>query len=202
MPALRALDWQHTEIEQHAPIGEALKPYVFTYTNSGPSAVSITDVRVSCGCLEPELDRKIIPPGESGTLRVGFDRTGLVGEIARTVTVLTDENRKDPYQLILRADLPEALTLAPRLVHWRKEAPAAVKSVDIKVNLAEGVEITRAICNRDDINVSLVTIEAGRHYRLDLTPRGTAETRLAIITLQTTQPLPAGTALTVYAQIR
>lgn len=198
----RALDWQRTEIEQHAAPGAQLDPYVFTCTNSGTSAVTITDVRISCGCLAPELDRKILPPGESGKLTVRFDRTGLVGEIERNVTVTTDENRPEPYQLVLRTNLPEALTLAPRLVFWKKGAAYATKSIDIKINVADGIEIASAKSNRDNIDAKLVTLEARRHYRLDITPRETAETGLAIIALQTAEKLPADTPLTAYAQIR
>jgi hypothetical protein len=40
----------------------------FTLVNHGPDAVLVTDVRPSCGCLAPKLDRRSFQPGESGTL--------------------------------------------------------------------------------------------------------------------------------------
>lgn len=200
--ALRALDWRRTEIEQHAAMGAELAPYVFEFANSGSSAVTITDVRASCGCLAPELDRKIVPPGAGGKLTVRFDRTGLVGEIDRTVTVVTDEDRAAPYQLVLHANLPEPLTLAPRLVFWKKGAAPATKSIDIKVNLEAGIEVTHATSSRESIAVKLITLEARRHYRLEVTPRDTSEAGLAVIALGTAEKLPAGTALSAYAQVR
>ena len=71
-----------------------------------------------------------------------------------------------------------------------------------RINLPNPNEITRATSNSDSVIAELVTLEAGRHYRLDITPRDTAAPRMAIITLQLAKPLPAGTARTVYAQVR
>jgi len=198
----RALDWDRSEIEQHAGFDESLSPYVFTCANSGTATVTVTRILPSCGCLAPALDKNTLAAGESARLAVSLDRTGLAGEVERFVTIVTDEPNHNEYRLVVRADLPEALTLAPRLVFWKTGEEAKVKSIDIKVNLPSPDEITRATSNTDSVSVELVTLEAGRHYRLDITPRDTDAPRLAIITLQLAKPLPAGTARTVYAQVR
>ena len=203
-PAARALEWDKTEIEQRADIGEALPQYVFTCTNTGTAAVTIAELHTSCGCLTPSLDKKTLGPGESTKLIVGFDRTGYVGETVRTMAIVTDEPERngEPYQLVLRADLPEALTIAPRLCVWKMKERAKTKSVDVKVNLPKSIDIISATSNNGDMTVKLVVLEPGRHYRLDIKPRSTSKTDLAIITLQPAEPLPADTALTVYAQVR
>jgi len=201
-PAVCALVWDKTEIKQYAGIGEPLAPYVFTCANTGATAVTIMRILPSCGCLAPVLDKKTLMSGESARLDIGFDRTGLAGEVERFVTIETDEPNHAAYRLVVRADLPEALTLAPRLVFWKRGEKATVKSIDVKTNLPQPVEITRATSNSDGVSVKLVALEAGRHYRLDITPRDTDTPRLTIITLQPAKPFPAGTALVVYAQVR
>ena len=40
----------------------------FAFVNCGADVVEITDVRPSCGCLAPKLDRRTFQPGESGEL--------------------------------------------------------------------------------------------------------------------------------------
>jgi hypothetical protein len=40
----------------------------FTFRNSGPEAVEITDVRPSCGCLAPKLEKRTLQAGEFGDL--------------------------------------------------------------------------------------------------------------------------------------
>lgn len=203
-PAARALDWDKTEIEQHADFGQPLPSYVFTCTNTGAAAVTITELHPSCGCLTPALDKKTLAPGESAKLIIGFDRTGYVDETIRYITIMTDETPDGKaYPLRLVADLPGALTLAPRLLVWKKGDKTKAKSIDIKVNLPDAVKITGATSNSDAMSAKLVTLEEGRRYRLDIKPRSTkASCDLAVITLQSAAPLPVDTVLTVYAQVR
>jgi hypothetical protein len=40
----------------------------FVFVNHGPGAVEVTDVKPSCGCLAPKLERRHYEPGESGEL--------------------------------------------------------------------------------------------------------------------------------------
>ena len=200
--AVRALDWDKTEIKEHADFGKQLAPYVFTCINSGTASVAITDVQASCGCLVASLDKRILAPGENAKVTVQFRREGYAGEIERSITVTTDERDKQPYHLLLHADLFEPLTLAPRLLYWEKKDAVKTKSADVKVNMPQGVEIPSVACTCDDFDVTLVTLEAGRHYRLDITPHSTDAPSIMVVTLQPATPLPDGTALTVFAQVR
>lgn len=40
----------------------------FAFTNQGTETVEVTDVRPSCGCLAPKLEKRRFQPGESGEL--------------------------------------------------------------------------------------------------------------------------------------
>jgi hypothetical protein len=40
----------------------------FTVRNGGPETIEITDVRPSCGCLAPKLEKRLLPAGESSAL--------------------------------------------------------------------------------------------------------------------------------------
>jgi hypothetical protein len=44
--------------------------HTFPFVNRGPEAVEFIEVRASCGCLTPRLDRRTYPPGEGGQLRL------------------------------------------------------------------------------------------------------------------------------------
>ena len=203
VPAFAALDWDRSEIEQHADIGKPLPPYVFTCVNSGAAAITITELHPSCGCLAPALDKKTLAPGESARLTVAFDRTGYIGETVRFIRIITDElpGGKE-YALQLTADLPDALEFTPRLIVWKQGEPVKPKSIDIKANLPAGVKLTSATINRTDVTVKLVTLKKGKRYRLDITPSSTGTPFLAVVTLHPAAQLPPDTALTVYAQVR
>ena len=49
------------------PSGMSLS-HRFTIVNSGRDVIEVTEVRPSCGCLAPKLDRRRFQPGESGSL--------------------------------------------------------------------------------------------------------------------------------------
>jgi hypothetical protein len=40
----------------------------FAFTNQGPGAAEVADLRASCGCLKPSLEKRTYLPGESGEL--------------------------------------------------------------------------------------------------------------------------------------
>lgn len=197
-----ALEWQHTDLTARAEIGQTLPRYDFKFTNSGSNPVKITDVRTSCGCLALNFDSKIIHPGQTGNLRVNFDRTGLFGKVSRTIMISTDEKKQQQYLLTLNADLPELLLFDARLVNWPKGAEATTKSISVDVNWPNGLEIVKAASNNSAFSVKLVTIKDKKQYRLDITPSDTSSANTTVIVLHAKEPLPPGTPRSVFAQVR
>jgi hypothetical protein len=44
--------------------------HTFTFTNTGPDPVTITDLRASCGCLTPHLEKRTYQPDEQGAIQL------------------------------------------------------------------------------------------------------------------------------------
>jgi len=60
---------------------------VFSYTNTGESALVITDIKSTCGCTVPkDWSREPLSPGESSQFTVKFDGKG-VNKTSKTVTI-------------------------------------------------------------------------------------------------------------------
>lgn len=59
----------------------------FSVSNAGDSLVVIDSLAASCGCTQPELDCFEILPGESATLKVGFDPFGKKGKEMKQVII-------------------------------------------------------------------------------------------------------------------
>jgi hypothetical protein len=51
------------EVRSGAPLKQT-----FAFVNEGKAAVEITDLRTSCGCVKPKLDRHAYAPGEGGEI--------------------------------------------------------------------------------------------------------------------------------------
>lgn len=59
----------------------------FTFVNDGKTAVSLSRVKTSCGCLQADYDRRPVAPGKTGHVRITFDPAGHPGKFLRKVFV-------------------------------------------------------------------------------------------------------------------
>ena len=77
---LVALPQLHVE-QTHQYVGEVLwhEPCtaVYTLVNRGTSTVHISELRASCGCVEPKISAHAITPGSSATLSLTYDAGNL-----------------------------------------------------------------------------------------------------------------------------
>lgn len=80
--------------------------YNFNFTNIGNSDLIIDKLETSCGCTVPEYDKKPVPAGKRGFVRVRFDSDGKSGNMYKTVKIST--NGKDPiYELVITGKVKE-----------------------------------------------------------------------------------------------
>lgn len=73
----------------------------FQLRNAGDALLKITAVRASCGCTEPVIDKRELPPGETATIRVSMKPMSIFGPFSKTVYV---EN-SDPANPLLRLEV-------------------------------------------------------------------------------------------------
>ncbi|MDX1939953.1 MAG: DUF1573 domain-containing protein [Saprospiraceae bacterium] len=59
----------------------------FQFTNTGKTALIITDARSSCGCTVPEWPKKPIAPGQSEKIKVKFNTTEKEGDQIKGIIV-------------------------------------------------------------------------------------------------------------------
>jgi len=55
------------------PAGEVYQT-AFVYQNTGTEAITIDNVRTTCGCTVPDWNQHLLPPGQKDTLRVLLER--------------------------------------------------------------------------------------------------------------------------------
>ncbi len=72
--------------------GERVK-YNFTFTNKGKSDLIIRKTKASCGCTASEPAKSVLKPGESSTININFDTTGMKGDEHKTVYVYNNDPR-------------------------------------------------------------------------------------------------------------
>lgn len=86
----------------------------FEFTNTGGSELVITDIKASCGCTTPRLDKRRYLPGERGRIEVGFDPTR-PGPTQKFITVMANTSPPST-QLTIAADVAAFLMVEPRIL--------------------------------------------------------------------------------------
>jgi hypothetical protein len=82
-------------------------PYtaVFEFRNAGGETLRITDIKASCGCTVPELEKREYGPGEEGTLNVIFDPSNRSGGFIKYVFVNSNSIYSNYVKLAVTADI-------------------------------------------------------------------------------------------------
>ncbi|HVS51238.1 MAG TPA: DUF1573 domain-containing protein [Opitutaceae bacterium] len=81
--------WDEVNKVAEARLGERAAAFSFQATNTSKEAVTIFQVRPSCGCTIVDLPTTpwVLAPGASGTLRATVDFTGKEGDLVKTLFV-------------------------------------------------------------------------------------------------------------------
>lgn len=138
--------------------------YLFRNTGAGP--LTITQVKTSCGCTVPELDKKTYMPGESGTLKVSFDPRGRSGTVARNITVFTDSELSPSQTLIVRALVKPVVVLEPHVVPFEAVQKGKSATKEFKV-----------YGRTDDFKVIRATTTTPEVFDIEVEDMGEAEYR-------------------------
>ena len=202
LPTARALQWTSTEAVLRPQADGAMPVASYPFRNDTAAPVTITQAVATCDCTLIDLAKKTYAPGESGVLVVRFDPTGRSGTVSRTISVVTDEPGAQPQLPKLTAELPEVLSFTPRDLSWAAGEKPEAKSLDVLVNVREGLELAAAWANQPDFKVELVTVAPRTHYRVKVTPPEGAKPQQAVVLLRAVGPQPAGTGLTFYARVK
>jgi hypothetical protein len=105
-------------VEEGAPL-----KYRFTLENRGDAALTITDVKPSCGCTATHFDREI-PPGKRGVIEAELKTRGFRGLVRKHLTVLSNDPTQPKLELTLAATITPLVAIDP--------APIALLSVGAK----------------------------------------------------------------------
>jgi mono/diheme cytochrome c family protein len=98
--------------EYTAKPGEVSAQFDFTLTNPSTNAVTVNEVRTSCGCTVAKLPSQpwVLEPGTNGQVHVTVDLRGKRGQITKLVYVYGATGTKT---LTVKANIPDAPAGAP-----------------------------------------------------------------------------------------
>jgi hypothetical protein len=196
------LKWNATEATAALRSDQKSVEVNFEFKNVGKSPVGILEISSGCGCTSAVTDRKLYEPGSQGVCKVTFHAQGAVGPQHRTVSVITDEKDRLPYELVLMVDIAESITLSPRMLLWSLNEPPGPKFVS--VTLAPEIKAgTRELkSSSPDFKARFIDSTDTAAAKIEVTPTSTAAPLRAALTLTVKREGLADQIKTIYVRVR
>ncbi len=165
----------------------------FRFTNQSDRNVTITELKPSCGCLNPRLEKKEYAPGESGQFFVQVATAGeQPGPRHYTITVNYLDPKPQSEVLTFRLELPpKQVYLTPRAVLvYQFGEEITTKEIVVTDNRSKPIAITHVECGADFLSAKVMesaTDDAGvTQSKILLTvhpvPKGSYSSRVKIHT--------------------
>jgi hypothetical protein len=169
----------------------------FDFTNRGRATVTNIQLVPSCGCLQPQLSKKTIEPGESGNLVVRVQTANQnAGPKEYTVAVRYEDPEPRESIVVFRVDLPEnQVFVRPKVLTLYQPGDESVPPQYIELTDRRGkgrhLNITSAECTRHFVETQIEESEVDEnghwHEHLKITvsgklPPGRTDAMIRIVT--------------------
>ena len=178
------LTWEKTEVELKPKPGDQEAVAQFKYENRTSKPIKITSVKSSCGCTVPALKKDEVAPGESGELTATFKIGNRTGAQMKTVTVTTDDPSQPITNLVLKANIAQALEIQPTFVFWENGEAAKPKKITVKSG--KGVPITKldVTSSVPEFSTKVEKGSAQGEFVINVTPSDTSRPLAAMLTIK------------------
>ncbi len=180
------LVWQQTSQSRSVDVRQAETVFHFRFRNTGTESVTILELKSSCGCYHPKLEKKEYAPGESGVLTVEAHLDGRKGHVNKHVEVIASNRPKKPYKLNIDIRIPQGYNLSTRRLLWStgdkdSQTCTILNSSKIPIKLAGATSVSSGF------GVELKEIRPGFEYELRVSPKNTSDQTRSIISITTEQ---------------
>lgn len=146
-------------------------PFEFAFENIGEATVEISEIKTTCDCTTAKLERMRYAAGESGVIKGTFSVGSRRGMQEKIVRVLTKDLVQPEIQLTLKLDIPQLVTMKPRMLFWSASGEPSKQEVFLETNKAYSVKIISIESDSDFYNSSLINLAATNEYQLSIVPR-------------------------------
>ena len=163
---------------------EAVKPAKYAYasfafTNVGGETVRVKDIKPSCGCLNPRLEKREYRPGERGEFHVRvMIPNEEPGPKEYTIDVLYEDPQPRTAQLVFKVVLPDQRVIVrPRVLGFQMlgETPLS-QEIFVTDFRSQPLSVTAVECKSPFVTAQLGETqqddEGNQHTRLTVTAAG------------------------------
>jgi len=161
----------------------------YRFKNISTKTVTITQADAGCSCLAAEVANGKLEyaAGEEGVLRATFEIGNLQGLVEKTIHIwLKGDAEESPSTSVqLQVYIPIIINLAPKTVNWVSGEDVAPKLIEVKIEHDKPVHVTKTESSSEMFSTKILTVEKGKHYQIEVTPKGADQVGLSIIRIET-----------------
>ncbi len=115
-PSLARMEFKRVHHDFGPMMDNEIHHTSFEFTNTGSDPLEIINLNADCGCTVPELDKKLYMPGESGVIEVTFDPEGKVGDLNRSITIMSNDSSGANITLMVAAQVTPIVEVVPKVL--------------------------------------------------------------------------------------
>lgn len=183
------LKFEKSLIEVHATLDSATVSEDFKFTNTGKQKVVIREADAGCSCLSVQVSggKLSYEPGESGILRANFDLGSFQGAVDKQINIwlVGDPDDKPSSTVSMRVHIPQIVKITPRTVKWQVGSDPEMKIVKVDLDYKEAIHVKSVSSSNPNFETKLVTVEDGKKYHVEVTPKMTSSPGLTILRIET-----------------
>ncbi len=195
-----ALEWKTQHLSLKAAPLDRTAEIAFDFTNRGDKPVTIRSVDTSCDCLEAHASARTFAPGASGQIIARFTLGDRVGKYGRTIIVSTDDGQ-EAAALTVEIEVPEVVTLSPRVVDWKLHEAAGEQTVALDVTPGVDLAFGDVQATSEDFNFRLEKASATRAV-LHLSPKDIGKPANAAFRIHAKTAAGQELVFSAYANVR
>lgn len=178
--AIAGLEWNQTQADLKAAIGDKDAKAVFEFKNTGDKPVQITSVQAGCSCTTATDVRGTYQPGATGKVDVAFQFGGRKGLQEKRVIIQTDDPDAKVLTLTLRVLIPDTVVLSKEKLVWAQGAEKEPQTVDLTF-LQPNTTVRGIVATNYNFEPTIETVEEGKIARLTVKPKDTSQPLAAVV---------------------
>jgi len=142
--------------------------HTFVLKNTGTADLEIRRVQPACGCTTAELEKKVIPPGESSRISAKLSLAGRNGELQKPILIESNDPTNPAFQLVMKGMIGADFEITPSTMILRKNSPGApaTGSAIVKMQKNEPFEILTAKSGSEKLKLQWEKIPDENSYQV------------------------------------
>jgi hypothetical protein len=165
--------------------------HTFILNNTGSADLEIKKVQPACGCTTAELEKNIIPPGDSAKIAAKLSLAGRTGELQKPINIESNDPTNPTLQLAIKGIVGNEFQVTPPILvlHQPAQGEPATGSVQITSH-GKPFRITKVESSDSSIIVRADPLPDGLSHQISaaLEKIPDSDPQPFLITLQTDNP--------------